>query len=156
MWDGGKLEKTLRPWLKKVKVRYEEAQLCVPPSIIGKRLNEAIGGKAAFMIERLSPEGLLAEYGYHRIMIMVEGGYRYLVETKFEKVFDQAITEYFNKNTAAFDVLRSRSVDLTVGRAVQHFMGDVLLKQAFLTEEQRQNIMLTTHGGIEANKVQKA
>lgn len=84
-WNREKPEQTLRPWLKKVKLWQEEAQMCLPPSIIAKRLYEAIGGKAASMIEHLSPEDIMAEDGYYRIMQMMEGGYRYLAETKLEK-----------------------------------------------------------------------
>ena len=81
----------MRVWLRKLDLWEPEARANLPPEIVGKRVHEALSGKAAVLVQHLTPAEITSDKGYELIRQAIADGYKYLVEEKLEKVFDDAI-----------------------------------------------------------------
>ena len=92
-WNGEHPESEYREYARNLKLWLIEAEARLPPSLIGKRILDAIpfGSRLAASLAHLTVDDITAADGYKQIIAVIEESHAYLKEARLEQAFDAAI-----------------------------------------------------------------
>ena len=168
-WDGQHPETHFRTYWRNLKLWLIEAELRLPPAMIGKRIMDRmpIGSRLASLLSHLTVEEITKDTGYKTILGIIEEAHDYLKEQRLEDAFDEALfrgrrdrgqllTTYLNNKRIAFSELSRLGMDFFKDEAGRHLIGHLVLKHGHFTEDQKQRLKVVTNGSIDIKVLEPA